>query len=274
MNTQQYKGSMGLGLADNSRGPSNAIWADCPVLDIIDGSVDGVFLFDDFLNGPRVAAGAENQYAGYGGGYRGFADTGGSAAEGGEIGGTIVLSSDGDNEGASFRTACTPFQIARGQGKFWFEARIKTSDISDTKHGIFVGLMADNVLTATSPITALGAIADVNIVGFHRLEGDGDFMDTVYKADGVAQVTLQADAVSLTANTYVKVGMVFNPTNNELWFYRNGVKLATIYSLPAGLGTDFPNDVRLGLVIAVLNATASSPGNAEIDWWRACQLSS
>lgn len=273
MNTQQFKGSQGLGLLDSSRGPSNSIWFDCPVLEIIAGVADGVILFDDFTNGPRVAAGAEASYAGYGGGYRGFADTGGLVADGGEIGGTLILSSDGDNEGASFRTGCAPFQIARGQGKLWFEARVKTSDISDTKHGIFLGLMADNALTATVPITATGTIADVNIVGFHRLEGDGDMFDTVYKADGVTQVTVQADATVIVADTYVKLGMVFDPKNNQLSFYRNGLKLATTYTVVSAAGTDFPNDVRLGLVIAVLNATASTPGSTEIDWWRCAQLS-
>lgn len=273
MNVQQFKGSQGGGLLDASRGPSPSIWSDCPVLEILSGTTDGVFIFDDFTNGPRVAAGAEASYAGYGGGYRGFADTGGLVADGGEIGGTLVLSSDGDNEGASFRTGCAPFQIGRNQGKLWFEARVKTSDISDTKHGIFLGFMADNALTATVPITAAGAIADVNIVGFHRLEGDGDMFDTVYKADGVTQVTVQADAVTLVADTYVKLGIVFNPKDNTLSFYRNGVKLATTYAVPSAAGTDFPNDVRLGLVMAVLNATATTPGNTEIDWWRCAQLS-
>lgn len=274
MNTQQYRGSQGLGLVDNSRGPSNSIWADCPVLEILSGAIDGVFMHDDFLSGPRVAAGAEAQYAGYGGGYRGFADTGGLVQDGGEIGGTLDLSSDGDNEGASFRTSCAPFQIARGQGKLWFEARVKTSTITDTKHNLFVGMMADAVLSATSPITAAGAIADINIVGFFRGEAalGGAAMSTVYKADGVTAVTLNSLGVALAADTYVKVGMLFNPQNNQLAFFRNGVKLPTTYSLPAAQGTDFPNDVRLGLVIALLNATATAPGSSEIDWWRACQL--
>lgn len=267
MNVTQYSGA-GSVSADTSRSPSDSIWSDCPWAEINHGYKPGIAFFDDFLNGPRVAAGAEAAY----GAYRGFADTGGLVADGGEWGGTLNLSSDGDNEGASFRTSCAPFQIARGQGKFWFEARVKTSDISDTKHGLFVGLMADNALTATVPITAAGAIADVNIVGFHKLEGDGDQMDTVYKADGVTQVTLQADAVSLTADTYVKVGIVFNPRNNELSFYRNGVKLSTTYTMASAAGTDFPNDVRLGLVVAVLNATGTTPGSSEIDWWRAAQL--
>lgn len=265
-NAMQYSGAS---LADTSRGPSPSIWSDFPATDIRHGIKDGYEIFDDFLLGPRVSAGAEASYCGY----RGFADTGGLIADGGEIGGTLVLSSDGDNEGASFRTQCAPFQISRNHGKLWFEARVKSSLIDDTKHGIFIGLMADVALTATSPITAAGAIADVNLVGFHRLEGDGDRFDTVYKADGVTQVSVQADAVTIVADTYVKLGMVYNPKDFSLTFYSNGVKLATTYTVVAAAGTDFPNDVRLGLVMAVLNATASTPGSSEIDWLRCGQLS-
>jgi hypothetical protein len=273
MNTQQYKGSAGAGLLDVSRGPSQAIWADCPILELMAGVTDGIHIFDDFTNGPRVAAGAEASYAGYGGGYRGFADTGGSVVDGNEVGGTLVLSSDGDNEGASFRTSVASFQIARTMGKLWFEARLKTDSIGDTRHGIFIGMMADAALTAVLPITAGGAIADVNIVGFHRLENDGDKFDTIYKADGVTQVTVEADATAVVADTFIKLGFVFDPKTAVLTFYRNGVKLANTYTVPTAAGTDFPNDVRLGLVIAVLNATATSPGAAEIDWWRCAQLS-
>lgn len=268
MNVTQYRGSQTGGLLDTNRTPSPSIWADCPASEINSGYTDGVHLFDDFGNGPLVAAGAEADY----GGYRGFADTGGSVADGAEWGGTLVLSSDGDNEGAGLRSGCAPFQIDRGQGKFWFEARVKTSTIADAKHGIFLGLTGAVAITATSPIAAAGTLADINFVGFHRLEGDGDMFDTVYKADGVTQVTLQADAVTLVADTYVKLGMVFDPKTNVLTFYKNGVPLSTTYSVPAEDGTDFPNDVRLGILISVLNATASTPGSSEIDWWRAAQL--
>lgn len=268
MNTQQYRGNQTTGLLDTSRGPSPAIWAECPVLELLYGNKDGIYHFDDFVSGPRVPAGAE-AVAGL---YRGFADTGGLVADAGEFGGVLTLSSDGDNEGASFRMSGSPFQVGRNQGKLWMEARVRTTTIADTKHGIFVGLMADNALTAVLPITAAGAIADVNIVGFHRLEGDGDYFDTVYKADGVTQVTVQADAAVIVADTWVKLGMVFDPAKNLLSFYRNGVRLATTYTMASASGTDFPNDVRMGFVVAVLNATASTPGSSSIDWVRIAQL--
>lgn len=267
-NVMQYKGSQTGGLLDTNRLPSPSIWADCPASNIAAGITDGVHIYDDFENGPLVASGAEADYAGY----RGFADTGGTVADGGEWGGTLVLSSDGDNEGAGLRTGCAPFQIDRAQGKFWFEARVKTSTIADTKHGLFLGLTEAAAITATSPIAAAGTLADINFVGFHRLEGDGDYFDTVYKANTVTQVTVKADAVVIVADTYVKLGMVFDPCTNVLTFYKNGVPLADTYTIPAADGTDFPNDVRLGLLISVLNATASTPGSSEIDWWRAAQL--
>ncbi|TXH17044.1 MAG: hypothetical protein E6R03_04505 [Hyphomicrobiaceae bacterium] len=263
-NYTQYQGA---GVANTDRTPSPSIWADFPSGDIRVGIKDGWEIWDDFVPGGRVAAGAEANY----GDYLGFASTGGSVTDGDEVGGVAALSSDGDDEGASLRSAMLPFQISRTSGKLWFECRVKTSTITDTKHGIFVGLMGNSTLTATSPITAAGALADVNLVGFHRLEGDGDMFDCVYKADLVTQVTVLADAVTLVADTYVKLGMVFDPRTYVLTFYRNGVKIAT-YTIPTAQGTDFPNDVRLGLVMAVLNATASTPGSAKIDWWRAGQL--
>ena len=265
MNTTQYRGAS---LADTSRGPSPSIWADCPALEIMAGIKDGYHSFDDFLSGPRVAASSEADR----GNYRGFASTGGYVGDGDGIGGTLTCLSDGDDEGASFRTATAPFQISNSHGKLWFEARVKSSTITDTKHGIFVGLMDNSTLTATVPIAAAGTLADVNLVGFHRLEGDGDYFDSVYKADGVTQVTLQSDAVLIAADTWVKLGFVYSPRTKKLLFYANGVKLATEYTMPAAAGTDFPNDVRLGFCIAMLNNTGTTPGAADIDWWRCAQL--
>jgi hypothetical protein len=268
MNVTQYKGSQAAGSADTSRCPSPSIWADCPALEIESGVASGIHFFDDFLSGPRVAAGAEAAT----GKYLGFASTNATVLDGGEWGGSLVMTGTTDNEGVGFRTATAPFQIARAQGKLWFEARVKSSTIADTKHGIFVGLMDDAAITATSPITAAGAIADRNIVGFHRLEGDGDYFDSIYKANGVTQVTVGSDAAVIEADTYVKLGMVFNPADNVLAFYRNGVRLADSKTIPAAAGTDFPNDVRLGLVFSAVLATGTTPGSAEIDWLRCAQL--
>ena len=250
-------------------GPSPALWADVPILDTILDPNQGFMFFDDFI-APPVILGAGAQ-AVWGGNYRFFADTGTTAAQGAALGGTITFGSDDDNEGASIGMNNPSWQIDRGQGKLVFEARIKSSTITDTKHGFFLGLIDGSALSATVPIAADGTIADANLVGFHRLEGDGDYVDTIYKANGVTAVTVKADAQELEADTWIKLGFVYNKSNYKLTFYANGVALADTKTIPTADGTDFPNDVRLSPVFAALNATGTTPGTVSMDWWRIWQ---
>lgn len=191
-------------------------------------------------------------------------------ADASSVGSGVKCSSDGDNEGVVLRTFQCPFKLAYQGKPFVAEFRVKTDTIADTKHGIFVGLAEDFTPTAILPITAAGAIADKNVVGFHRLEGDGDYFDTVYKADGVTQVSVQTDAAAIVADTWVKLGIYFDGT--KIYFFKDGVALSTSKTMPSGSGTDFPNDVTLGLIFSMLNATASSPGAAYFDWAMAAQL--
>jgi hypothetical protein len=261
---------------NTDRNPSPAIWGDCPWYAIQDGELAGATFFDDFLSFPITPPTTEGNW----GQYAMFSSTGGTATAGTGTGGELVIGSDGDNEGASLRTLAVPFKLSRSNKKFWFECRIKSSTITDTKHGFFIGLWENVALTATVPIAAAGTLSDNNFAGFHRLEGDGDQIDLVYKADGVTQVTVDDDALPtadvLVADTYIKLGMVFDPLDingkNNLVFFANNLRLATDYTMASGSGTDFPNDVGMGLAFAVLNATGTTPGTSTIDWWRAAQL--
>lgn len=264
--------------ADTSRDISGSIWDDCPMELLRDGR-GGVFFRDDFMTLPGGAIptteGALGQYAA-------FSSTGGTITNDvTELGGAWKFLSDDDNEGASIRSGVTPFKLIRTGKGFWFEARIKSSTIADTTTNIFLGLMEDTALTAIVPITALGAMADKNMVIFRRTEvaAHGAKMDTAYKVDGVAAVTVQADAVTLVANTYTKLGMKYIPDRDfgpggrgTLYFYQDGTRLSSYKLIPTAAGTDFPNDINLGLVFAILNAAGTSPGNASIDWWQAAQL--
>ena len=277
-----YAGNLGSAHAATDFDWSPNIWGDCNFAAIKEGSIPGVAFEHDFLSFPITPPTTEGNW----GPYAVFTDTGGFITPGSGQGGEAVFGSDGDNEGASIRTVATPFKIMRTLKKFWFEARVKASTIADTKNGFFIGLMQNVALTATMPIAAAGTIGDTNLVGFHRLEGDGDMLDTIYKADGVTQVTVQADAVTLVADTYVKIGMKFeaetdwqvaDPTlagvnRYVLSFYKDNLRLATTKQIPLAAGTDFPNDIAMGLVFATLNATGTTPGNNTIDRWRAAQL--
>jgi len=269
-NIVTYAGNQGtndVNDADSKFSPF--IWKDCPIREIEDGTIEGWFDKDDYTSFVPVAAGAQAIY----GNYYGFASTGGTVAVANEVGGAATASSDGDDEGASIARAAKPFQISRSHGKLWFEARVKSSTIDNTKHGFLLALADTLTLSATVPIAADGTLADENFVGFHRLEADGDQVDCVYKANGVTQVTVQADALpsALVADTYVKLGMIYNPNDYKVRFYVNGLEVASV-TVIATAGTDFPNDVTMGFVFAVLNATASTPGSSTIDKFRVYQL--
>lgn len=261
----QYKGDTG------DIRPSPNIWADCPWVHILEGKVDGYCFHDDFVVAPLMAASSEVGM----GLYKYFASAGGPIDDAGIAGGGLAFDSDDDNEGASLASAVCPFSITQEAAKLWFEAAFYTTTIADDKHGIFCGLSNTSgiTLSATVPIAAAGTLADGNFVGFHRLEGDGDKLDTVYKANSVTQVDVANDAITLVASTTKRVGMVYDKTNDyKLTFYDDGVALADTKVIPDATGTDFPADVTLGFIFAVLNATGTSPGGSVLNWWRGAQL--
>lgn len=270
--------------SNSSAAYSGSIWKDCPVEALRDKMQTGPagFLWEkSFTSIPITPPTTEGNW----GEMAAFSDTGGTmTADTTEVGGGVAIGSDGDNEGASMRTVIVPAKIILTGGDFWFEARILTSTITDAKHNIFLGLMENVALTATVPITAAGALADKNLVGFHRPETartvagtGGAIMNAVYKSDGVTAVTVQTDAVALVAATYTNLGLRFVPKRNigkgagYLYWYQDGAIVASKL-IPSAAGTDFPNDINLGFVFAVLNATASTPGTSTIKHVRMAQL--
>lgn len=197
----------------------------------------------------------------------------------------ITVASDGDNEGVGIRSQRVPYRLSRADRAFAMEVVLQTSIIDDTEHGFFVGLMDNTAATATSPIAAAGTLANVNFVGFHRLEGDGDKLDLVYKADGVTQVSQFTDAITLVAATDVRLGLTYRPEadfdNGRSYVFRwwlNGKPIADTGTsagslgwkqIPSTAGDDFPNDVAMGFTFNLLNATATTPGSTTL---RRCRI--
>ena len=262
--------------ANTQAGYSGSIWGDCPLEAIRDGQVPGAF-FEHRFN--YLPGGTIPTTEGAFGLFPVFSSTGGTLTEDTtEVGGGWAFGSDGDNEGAGVRQGNGPFKLALTTGDFWFEARVLTSTIADTKHNLFVGLLENTALTATVPITATGALADKNFVGFHRTEtaAKGALMSAVYKTDGNTQGTI-ADVCTLVAGTYTNLGMKFVPKRNygkavgSIYWYQDGAQVAS-YQLTSTAGNPFPNDIGLGFVFMVLNATGTTPGTSSIKHIRIAQL--
>jgi hypothetical protein len=135
--------------------------------------------------------------------------------------------------------------------------------------------MDTTATTATVPLTAAGAIADVNFVGFHKPEANTTAFDTTYKANTVTAVEVNSDVGTLADATYIKVGMRYTSGPLfRLYFYIDGIEQDGYKTLPldSDAGTDFPNDIALGLVAGLAVGAGASDNTLSLDWWRAAQL--
>lgn len=264
--------------ADTSRKRSPNVWnrfTEQTLQRIKNGDINGVVMEYDFLtlDVPVLVTPTITTQAIYGAGLKAFGSAGGTLVSGGGAeGGTLVMTETDDDQGIGIATVALPFKIINTYGDFAFECRLKTNSITDTDHGFVCGLWESQTLSATVPIAAAGTLADANFVGFHRLEGDGDQIDTVYKANGVTQVSA-ADQLhtALVADTYTKLGMSYDHNDGYFRFFQNNKELATKYALPSAAGTDFPNDVFMGLCVALLCAS-NNDAIVTIDWIRAAQV--
>jgi hypothetical protein len=260
-----------LGSANTNRGPSPGIWGDCPILSILDGSMAGIMMIDDFTQGGLITS-PTTSAALVGLPFSGFGSAGSTITYSDELGGGIVIAETTDDEGASFFSLSHCFQMGLTKGPLWFEARIKPSHTATTEQAMFLGLHDSTAKSITVPLgAAAGAMSDANYVGFHKLETDLTSIKTVYKANGVTGVTLQTCTSALTAASYVKLGFR-KDVNGLLTFYINNLPQTTTFQILNDLGTGFPGDVTMAPCLAMILGAAASDNTITMDWWRCVQL--
>jgi hypothetical protein len=265
-----YSGAPGAG--DTTAAPSQNLWA--PVDAGIEKPGRWFHTWNDFDNLPfTTLPTTEGEW----GDLKFFSSTGGYFTAVDVEGGVRKIGSDGDNEGAAIGMASFPYKIIQNAGELVFEARIKTATLATDICDMFVGLIESVAFTAAVPCTSTqGLISDNNMVGFYRdstTAATSALLDTTYKANTVAVVNVKEGAITLVADTWVKVGMVFNRGgDNVLRFYKDGIELVNNKAIPSTAGDDFPNDVRMGWVLGVTNTTAPAATEfISIDWIRVAQ---
>lgn len=266
--------------ADTNRGPSPNIWADCPVLEMIENPGRGMYFFDDFTGPTGLITSPTTEAALVGALYNGFGSSGATITQGTALGGSIILTEATDNEAVYLASKARCFQISSALGKLWFEARVKVSAITDDQIGFLLGLFDDTAITVIVPLSTANPpifATTGNFVGFWGREQDAGAVMSTYVADGVTSVSVQATVHTFVADTYVKLGMKFDPDGfgegdgAKLSFYVNNVRQTTSKVIPDNTGTDFPADVRLSpLVGHRLGGSTSSL--TTMDWWRCAQL--
>ena len=266
----QIKGN--LAAANTLRGPSPGIWGDCPILSILEGSIAGIMVLDDFAAGGLITS-PTTSAALVGLPYSGFGDTGSTITYANELGGAIQLLSDGtDNDATQLFSLSHCFQMGLTKGPLWFEARIKLSNITTTGIGFFVGLADSTAKTSAVVLTdTASALADLNLVGFHMLDTDIGTVKSCYKSNGVTAVDVQSIASAIAATTYVKLGFK-KDKEGLLTFYINNLPQSTEFQVLNDLGTGFPGDVTLAPCLSLAVGALTGSQTIIMDWWRCAQL--
>ncbi len=272
--------------ADLGRGPSKVGLGRVPWGDIIDNPERGIGFFDDFETFPHITTPTITTEAAINGKgfYKAFGSSGGTITQGSGADtlstnkplGEIILTESDDNQGVNIATIALPFKINNSlNNNVAFGARIKLNSIVTLENGTFFGLVASQTLSVTVPIAAAGTLADNNFVGFHKLEASTTNLATVYKADGQTQVSgsdVMAAATTglIAADTYFKLECFYDAATHILHWYVNGVEVGTAYTVTSTAGNPFPNDVNMGLCLAMLCGT-NNDSITSCDWWGAAQ---
>lgn len=264
------------GQADTSRNMSDALWGDCDWDRMLKNFGYGWHWKDDFLDAIPDVTTAERH-----GGYL-WLDTGDSTiTPGAVIGGVLQLLTTTDNEDVGLQLGSgAPFVIPANSTtgtRLWWEVRLKKSIITADKAGFFVGLAGEGALAANFIADAGDDFADEDLIGWWNLEGEAT-LDAICQKTGAAFDTIH-DAptlATLVADTYIKLGMTYNPdglSNRKVIFWVNGVPIggdsvgeasgdATVYLQDT---TNFPGGEEMSPII-YQSAASGDDVTLSIDW--------
>lgn len=274
-----------LGSERTDRWFSPNIWGDCPIEAIVNGTIPGRVFQDDFTGiVPNSSAGAGATAGLSTAGYLLYGDTGVTlkAQAGVEEGVLECAGNDADNDESVLSTGSPSFIVsdtAADAKKLWFEARVKKASVADNACAMFIGLAWDHgdgvsvakTLCLTDDDANLGAFS---YLGFHVDQANGDAMDFVYMAEGQAQTVKIAGVEVPVADTFTKVGFVYDPDADSLKrikVFINNVEQSTYVTATNIATATFPDAEPMAMVWAV-KVGAAAESKAQMDWWRAAQL--
>jgi hypothetical protein len=171
---------------------------------------------------------------------------------------------------------CFPFSVMPGVSKdLVFECRLKVNSIADSIGDIFIGLggAAGVALSASAvPITQTASTlaTTVDLLGFHKLSGDGDKMDLAYeRASGT--VATKADVATLVADTYIKLGFRYSGHSKTVSIFVDGAEVvASRIAASVTAATPWPTDY-LTPVIATMQVDGTTGMTPTVDWYACAQ---
>lgn len=268
-----------LGVADtgdNGRSLSG-FWSD---LDFIRARCDPGYaygIYEDFCNTPVLSADSNTTA------WASYIDTSNTITQvPTEVGGVVRLETDAtDNDGPVITTGGDQagiFKIVSGATgrKFWYEARVRVSSAALAEAGIVIGLTqegvaADNGVMADNPDTDTNTmLADIDVIGFASHTNAAPTFAAAYQKSGQTAVVVEDDVHTIALNTWVKLGMKFDPDADRFTYYVNGEPVDSFDVSAAGT-TTFPSGEELAVTFALKNGDGVAK-KLDVDWVMAFQL--
>ncbi len=269
--------------AVTDRGPSPAIWGDCPVTEFIENPGKGMYFFDDFTGPTGLITSPTTEAALVGTTWNGFGSSAATHTFSNELGGALVMTIITDNLAVYARSKSGFCQVSALLGTLWFEARVKIGSSLDDNMGFVLGLWDDVACSVVVPLSTANPpifATTGNFVGFWAREEDAGAVGTTWKSDGNAGaggLVVQSTVHTFVSDTYVKLGMKFDPKGFGrglgplLQFYVNNVVQSSYVVVPDNTGTGFPADVRMSPMVGHRMGATATSGVTTVDWVRVSQ---
>lgn len=271
-----------------ARGPSPKIWADCPVLQLVADPSKGFYLWDDFKNSvvSKETASASDFTSSVGRvesdiEWYCFSESTKltEVALQDDDDGVLHVAQDGSDQDVTaiitgFNAANYFHMPLKGERKkFWFEARLKWSSITDAEMGTFIGFNEKGeAANALGGFAGDAAALDTgnDYLGFAVLQGDGNDLTIVHFEAGAGTAQSTTGEITLTADTYVRVGFRLDVDADKIRVYADGVDLGDDAAIDI-TSSNFPSNTDLSILVSVLGASGTAAANIKLDWIRFAQ---
>jgi hypothetical protein len=154
-----------------------------------------------------------------------------------------------------------------------FEARVRLHT-QVTSGSTFIGWGTDTLVADGGLIADAGGLLATGAgIGFRTKEDDPDGIDVVYQAASQTEQVVKNVAKVIAADTFVKLGWVFDPratASERISFYVDNEDVGSYVTDTNMAAATFPNSVLLGPVIAAMTQATTTRG-LDVDWWACYQ---
>lgn len=260
------------GAGNSERGLSGALWSRIPSHAVDPRSCK--FLYEEFDGFGGLVATNVGGYASPLGWYKSYEDTGGAIAPlATSVTGVLEIATDAtDNDeiwlqyGSGTSVLGKISDTAGDTFPLIFECRLNVDQIASGN--VFVGL-GEEGLAAADTITDAGALASKDLIGFQSLEATPTVFDFVYRKAGQAAQVVKTGAHTAVADTFVKLGFIFDPkapTAKRITAFVNGVEVTTYVTGTNIAAATFPDAEELSPLFGVKNSTTVAK-KLRLDWW-------